>query len=341
MTTTALHPIDEFAAAVRAALSDLPADEVEDLTDGLEADLAERTADQPSAELGDPRAYADELRSAAGLPARSGVTGTLTAGKVFNAAFRDVASGLREVYDHPAVRKVASFLLVLRPVWWLYRGAAVALLVVLMLGRNNFLSVVVVIAACILSVQLGRQKRLKHQWARVLLALVNVGVVVTLPIVLTWGTVSLGGSQAYAESTATEDLSSAGLTYDGNQVSNIFAYDANGNPLTNVQLFDQSGRPLSIVSNPNGTKLSEVDLPNGDVEYLVPSLQVPGRVGWNVYPLSSIAASDVTDSGSPRQDATPVPANPRAATVPGLAGGSVAPTAGPTPAPTPAPSPKK
>ena len=39
--TTALPAqITAFAAAVRAALGDLPADEVEELTDGLEADLA-------------------------------------------------------------------------------------------------------------------------------------------------------------------------------------------------------------------------------------------------------------------------------------------------------------
>jgi len=45
-TMTATDPaIEEFATAVRAALGDLPADEVDDLTDGLEADLTERAAD--------------------------------------------------------------------------------------------------------------------------------------------------------------------------------------------------------------------------------------------------------------------------------------------------------
>jgi hypothetical protein len=45
--------VDAFAAEVRLALADLPADEVEALTDGLEADLAERVAERGD-ELGDP-----------------------------------------------------------------------------------------------------------------------------------------------------------------------------------------------------------------------------------------------------------------------------------------------
>ncbi len=61
--------------AVRAWLADLPADEVEDLTAGMEADLAERAAESGGgtlgALLGEPEAYAAELRSAAGLPPRA------------------------------------------------------------------------------------------------------------------------------------------------------------------------------------------------------------------------------------------------------------------------------
>ena len=42
MTTSTVTPeIVEFAQGVRAALADLPAEEVDDLTEGLEADLAE------------------------------------------------------------------------------------------------------------------------------------------------------------------------------------------------------------------------------------------------------------------------------------------------------------
>ena len=72
MTTSTVTPeIVEFAQGVRAALADLPAEEVDDLTEGLEADLAEAYAEDLQRELPDPAAYATELRAAAGLPLRA------------------------------------------------------------------------------------------------------------------------------------------------------------------------------------------------------------------------------------------------------------------------------
>jgi hypothetical protein len=56
VTTSTQNPSREFANAVRLALSDLPADEVDDLTDGLEADLAERAVDETAPVLRDPLA---------------------------------------------------------------------------------------------------------------------------------------------------------------------------------------------------------------------------------------------------------------------------------------------
>jgi len=58
--------VADFLDKVRARLSDLTDEEREELLGGLEADLSELVSDGGSvAELGDPRAYADELRSAA------------------------------------------------------------------------------------------------------------------------------------------------------------------------------------------------------------------------------------------------------------------------------------
>ena len=58
-----------FVAQVRARLGDLTEEEREELLGGLEADLAERLAEGET-ELGDPAAYAAELRAAAGLEPR-------------------------------------------------------------------------------------------------------------------------------------------------------------------------------------------------------------------------------------------------------------------------------
>ena len=56
-----------FVARVRERLSDLPAEELQDLTEGLEADLTDLVAERGGGTLGDPDEYAQELRSAAGL----------------------------------------------------------------------------------------------------------------------------------------------------------------------------------------------------------------------------------------------------------------------------------
>ena len=71
------HDVNEYVQQVRAELADLPPDDVEELTGGLEADLAERLAESPDglAGLGSPQVYAAELRSAAGLPARGSAGG--------------------------------------------------------------------------------------------------------------------------------------------------------------------------------------------------------------------------------------------------------------------------
>ena len=64
--------IRAFATAVRAQLDDLPAEDAEDIAVGLVADLLEKAADNDGAiDLDDPAGYAEELRTAAGLPPRS------------------------------------------------------------------------------------------------------------------------------------------------------------------------------------------------------------------------------------------------------------------------------
>ncbi|MEK8227883.1 hypothetical protein NKG05_19950 [Oerskovia sp. M15] len=85
-----LDQVRRFAAEVRSHLTDLSPEQVDDLTDGLEADLAEALADMPGAlrpvpagshrpdggatslldvaeHFGPAAEYAAELRSAAGL----------------------------------------------------------------------------------------------------------------------------------------------------------------------------------------------------------------------------------------------------------------------------------
>ena len=66
--------VSAYVGLVRLALDDLAPEDLEDLTGGLEADLAELAAESEEpliARLGEPSGYADELRSAAGFPPRA------------------------------------------------------------------------------------------------------------------------------------------------------------------------------------------------------------------------------------------------------------------------------
>ena len=90
---------------------------------------------------------------------------------------------------------------------------------------------------------------------------------------------------------------SSGLTADGRTVTNIFAYGPDGKPLTGVQLFDQNGDPLEVVSADWGTT-NLYDETLGDSALLVPSDEVAGRLGWNVYPLQSVPSDSISyDTG--------------------------------------------
>lgn len=335
MTSTTESPVDDFARAVRAALADLPPDEVDDLTDGLEADLAERAADQDSPEFGDAAAYAQELRTAAGLPPRASRSiGAADGGLV--GAWLDVVRGLREFAARPLVLRAIEFFVSLRPVWWVIRGCLFYCVVtwvfhgpVLELTPLTFVIGVVTLVA---SVQFGRGRWLPRPWMRRALLGVNVVLVLCVPIAFLAATEIFGSAvdDAYASGQSVASTPD-GLSYEGHPITNIFAYDASGVALTNVQLFDQHGNPLVTVAHPNSTVIT--DYP----DYLVPNGSVIGRPGWNVYPLLRVPQNQVDDNNLPKSTAVPVAVKPKYASVPPL--GATAPTVAPTATPTATPVP--
>jgi hypothetical protein len=330
-TTLPTAAVQSFADAVRAALSDLPPDEVEDLTDGLEADLTERL-DDTGTELGDPVGYADELRAAAGLPPR-GKHGHTSAAGILAAAFTDAASAFRGLYDHPVTKRIVDFLVTLRPVWWLFRALVGYFFITLLFHLSpelNPLTFLIAAGAVIVSVQFGRGKWLPRQWMRRALLVVNVLLVFVIPVALI-GIASLigsGYSTAYASGQSDAQSSQQGLYSNGSQVTNIFAYDGAGQPLTNVQLLDQHGNPLYTTDDPNQSSWY-----TGDFVY-VPNKQMIGRPGWNVYPLLQVPYD--VNSGLPVKGATAVIPHHKYAVVSPLATQA---TPTPTPMPTPTASP--
>ncbi|HEY1529462.1 MAG TPA: hypothetical protein VGF80_01470 [Galbitalea sp.] len=346
MTTTSLHPVDDFAQAVRSALADLPAEEVEDLTDGLEADLAERAADEENPDFGDPITYANELRSAAGLPPRAAFRPPGLDG-VFVTTWNDLVRGLRDLYSHPFIARIGAFFISLRPIWWLVRAWAFYGVLVWIFSVPSFqlspLTFVVAVGTLVLSVQWGRGKWLPRMWMRKALLGVNILLVALTPVILI-ATLSGFSSQmdaAYASGANDGEHEQNGLVYNGRSISNIFAYDADGNPLKQVQLYDQTGRPLYTVDG------AEELMSNFGPPYLVPFAGKHGRGGWNVYPLGFVTQNQLNDDGAPKKGAKSSPSTLNDLLVPPLHNATqpptptpaATPTAPPTPPATPSPTP--
>lgn len=269
-----------FLARVRHELADLDAEEVGDMTDGLEADLTELVSERGAAALGNPSEYADELRAAAGLeahvhrraarrPLGERVTGWLDAGHrrfdALVAALPGDASG---------------FLAALCPVWWVARawiallagvgilkdaaGLASPYYAPALVPHVRGLGWPLLAVAVIVSVQLGRGRiwpgGSRGVAARVVLLALNVLALVLLPVV--FASVRNEPDQSYwqgyqdAETVSTVDGPGYGIDEDagvyssGRWVTNIYPYDASGKPLVGVQLFDQLGKPIDIVAAP-------------------------------------------------------------------------------------------
>jgi hypothetical protein len=296
MTTTTLPgtEVRAFAAAVRAALSDLPPDELDELTDGLEADLSERAAESGS-DLGDPAAYAEELRAAAGYPPRSAKSHVGDALPDLRTLPRELLHRWRAFVARSApAASVIAFLVALRPLWWVLRALVIWVIVVAMIGAGtNFWPLAVVLV--VLSVQLGRGRMLGRAWARWTLRVVSAVAVIATPfvgawLVNTWNTATW--QAAYYEESQNYGPGPV-LNRNGSPITNIYAYDAAGNPIEQVQLFDQDGNPLNLTDD---TGAPWYDAPDGSM--LVPSGDVPGRAGWNVFPLEHVNDwSDFEDDG--------------------------------------------
>lgn len=321
-----LDHVRAYAAEVRSHLAGLSAEQVEDLTDGLEADLAEALEDPrgPVAtgeiidltqRFGPAAEYAAELRSAAGIepprpaprrrPVRESVVG-LGAELIGRAS-----ASAQPLRSSPAWRSVAAFVVALQPLWWVLRGW-VLFTVVLGWARvpwgieQRFVPRTVgtwlVLGVFVLaSVQVGRGLGHGHRWSRRALMAVNmVAVVLVVPTISSLGSavherLAAGGYPVYIENQAPPAAPKNGVFVDGQQVSNLFVYDAAGNPLTQVQVFDDRGRPVRTTYD-NGSLGWELPGVAGTWTFL-PSQDADGRNRWNVYPLSGLPSDQVSYTG--------------------------------------------
>ncbi|MFF5792832.1 hypothetical protein ACFY5D_12335 [Paeniglutamicibacter sp. NPDC012692] len=302
MNTNHQNTVGEFARSVRAQLSDLPALDVEELTEGLEADLTERLA-EGGEELGDPVAYAAELRASAGLAAKPPIPAAVPLRRSLAFKARETVAALRR---HPSTASLIDFLTALRPVWWVLRGWIVFGLLVVLLKQEwpffprSFFEFVLWVALITVSVQWGRGRWLgTGQIGTAFKATASVvAALLLLPLtVISFDSVNRALSgQLYDYASAVSPVQE-GVSLDGDNVSNVFAYDCSGKPLRNVQLFNQDGRKLSV-SPFDDEYSSYYNQERGEEIYGVTNRFVSAGEGWNIFPL------DVTEADPYETDGT-------------------------------------
>jgi len=300
--------VTAFLAAVRAQCDDLSPEEVDELTEGLEADLNDALTDagtSPAEQFGDPAVYAAELRSAAGLPARAVPGGEDRRGLVVRARGR-LDADLANLRARPWWPGVRDFVVTLRPAWWVARAGVAAGLLTVVLGINWW---VFFLLLAIASVELGRRGVAER--TRTLRALVIVGNVIAAVLLL----------PVLAENRPTRDdgpdvvyRANEGLWVNGSPVNNLFPYDSEGRPLTGVQLYDQDGNPVVIGED---ERSGLVDAAGRSVDD-VPAVDAAGLQRWNVYPLRR---RTITSGGFGTSGPTDVTGAPSAAALPSISPG--------------------
>ncbi|WP_210648593.1 hypothetical protein [Nocardioides sp. SYSU D00065] len=325
MNTTELPvrpDVAAFVARVRDLLADLSEEDRLELTEGLEADLGDQVAEHGGGVLGDPESYARELRSAAGFDPVPRRRLRLVSGVPLAQRLDDVRSWWDTGMARPRLAPLWAVLSALQPAWWVLRAYAAAVaLALLWPGWDDYgltwlpgvhaglgLAMLVVCVAGSALVGLGRAwpgarpAGSRGALARLVLVALNLGAVVSLPIINgqldghAWDRYARGYAEAATYS------QSSGVLNRGEEVCNIAAYDAGGRPLTGVQLYDQAGRPLAVHCFDQASRTVPWVL--GDV------------TRWNVFPLAERERrartperrADLTGAAFPTPDRATTPA---------------------------------
>lgn len=344
MNDTALatdEQIHTFAATVRQHLDDLPADELDEIVGGLVADLAEQAADNDGVlDVRDPAAYAEELRTAAGLPPRSESRRRPALRERFASWRAGTAESIRRsAFGAWSIELLGS----LGPVWWVLRAfglwGAFSIVVALLnpngpwdwrITPNSLLEWLTLLVLLVVSVQWGRGRWVPKGIFRHVRTIATVIALVLLPAVL----YSLFTPDVrYIDNTSAQQ----GLTLDGVQIDNIFAYDADGNPIDQVQLFTNRGTPINLYGQSGASRIgsdgeSEFGVFNDGSRATIPGEDYRGKSVWNVYPLDEAKLDPSTFEPDASAAKRPTPPFQKA---PSLDAASATPT--PTPDTVPAP----
>lgn len=260
--------VTAFVDEVRRHLADLDEETRDDLTGGLEADLADQLADQlaDGTPLADPASYAAELRAAAGLsePAtRRRIAADPRRLRGLPTELMDRSrSWFLEHVESPRLRPVWDVAVTLRPAWWAVRAWVAVTALDVAMGSFERVTLIptlgsplVGLAALVVATVLSALIGLGRLWpgsgpnrtalARVVLLAANV-TAVWLPFDADFQGRGVSDDHAGYEAGWNDALRQSGIVAAGRPVRDIFAYDAAGQPIDQVQLVDQDGRPLTI-----------------------------------------------------------------------------------------------
>ncbi|MET8306564.1 hypothetical protein [Micromonospora sp. NPDC005173] len=329
MTVTE-QEITDYVARVRAALADLPPAQRDELTEDLPDHLAEVAAEADGTlveRLGEPEAYAAELRAAAGAPASGRNLDQRVAATVVR--FRSRLRAVDTRLGPPLGYETASdFLRLLRPGWWVLRGYLAAMLVTVISTGGSFgllprfggellAGLIMLVGFVLASIWLGRRSARLTRWPR---SAMQVGsavlVVFALAALMQAEDRMRYGDYGY-------DPTSVDNPYD--RVRDVFVYDSEGRLVENARLFDQNGDPIRL-GYPDCVDLADA--------YAKPLLRAypycPDQA-----PFGPRAPGAPAPTAAPATTPSPAPTAPPA-TTPGTATGE--PTAGPTATPTSTPS---
>ena len=254
MVTTA--EVEEYCAAVRDALTDLPDEARDDLLEDLADHLAEVAAEGEGSlreRLGAPTSYALDLRSAAGYDAPVGVEPIGGPQERVVAAFRRASEAatrtdlrLGRLVGYPRLSQLA---LALAPGWWVLRGWIVAQLICAdrsrefsfspAVGDSRLAGGLITFAIIVVSVLVGRRTGRWSAWPRRIAYAASAAVAI-------WGVLVL--APFMVQTPYTIETVPASSPYDG--VNDLYVYDQNGNLVPNARIYDQAGNPVQL-GNPD------------------------------------------------------------------------------------------
>lgn len=242
--------IAQYAAAVGAALADLPENTRNELLEDLPAHLAEVAeeveADGGSLEdrLGPPAAYAAELRATLGVEgARRGSSLAAATAKA-RARLRSFDTKAGKPIGYASLSEFGSLL---RPAWWIVRGylAAWALAAIVNTGDTGLIprlgdtdvlgGLLLTVAAIIASIWLGKTAAGRRRtWQRVLSGVATAGLAIFGLAVFVTADDELAGNSSYMETPS----SYVDVYYAQGHNGDVVVVDAQGRIIGPVSIID-------------------------------------------------------------------------------------------------------